>query len=204
MNLTVTNISGTTVYIREFYRELEAGASITVERSSTDLPGMAGLQKLIAEGKVAYAVTYSADELASGLQSPPQAITSDDMHPVAGTDLTAPVVTFRKTFAAGGGGAADDVTIYAANALPFKFRVLDVVAHIVANVALSTLEIRSRAGGLGTLASTVSSATAGRVNGAAPSNATVALTPGALEGLFIRRSDNAVSGEVIVIARIES
>jgi hypothetical protein len=102
--------------------------------------------------------------------------------------------TIRKTFAALVTGQADDVTLYAA-AAPFKFRILDVVAKVSAAVALSTLTLRTATGGGGSaLSSDLSSATTGTKRDDATASATVA----AAGSVYLRRSDRAVAGEVII------
>jgi hypothetical protein len=203
--LTVTNLSGRQFFLADIYKTLEIGEVVTFDRASVDIPNMRALIEGVAASELSLAVVYDAEELASGLMQPPWSVEAQDMAPVAATTPASGLVTIRQAFVAGGGApGADDVTIYAANALPYKLRVLSAMAYIVTAVALSTIEVRSRAGGLGTLAASLSSAATGRVDGTVPANATVALSPGATEGLFLRRSDKAVVGEVILTCRLES
>lgn len=102
----------------------------------------------------------------------------------------------RKPFAAGGGGAPDDVAIYTADA-PFDFQVLDVTAIIATNVGGSTVTLRDTAGGAGTaLSDALDSATTG-----VKRNSTLTATGGIAAGgsLVIRRSDSGIAGELIVL-----
>jgi hypothetical protein len=106
--------------------------------------------------------------------------------------------TIRVAFTALATGAADDVTIYSANA-PFAFRILNVTFLVSAAIAASTLVLRDTSGGGGAaLSSTFDSA----ATGIAPVTAawTASSTVAANGSLFVRRSDRAVAGEVIVIA----
>jgi hypothetical protein len=202
--LTITNLTSGQYNVSELYKTLAAGEAVSVERAASDIPGMKQIIEDVANGVLSMSVVYSAEELATGLMQPPWSVEAKDMAPVAAADPAAGLITIRKPFTAGVAGTADDVTIYAAGALPYKLRVLSAMAYIVTAIALSTIEVRSRAGGLGTLAGTLSSAATGNVDGTVPSNATVALATGATEGLFLRRSDRGVAGEVILTCRMES
>lgn len=204
MQVTITNVTSESVLIQDLYTTIEAGESITVERSSTDLPRMASLQKNIADGNVTISVTPTADEIASGLLQSPQTIQAADMAPVDATDVAAGLVVLRVPLVAGGGGSPDDVQAYAANALPFKFRVLDAWAMVSTGVGASTLNVYTQAAGAGTLvAGPLDSAAAGIVRMTGP-NASALAVPGATEGLFIRRSDDGVAGEVCLLVRREN
>lgn len=204
MQLVVTNISSSPVYIRDLYTEIAAGESVTTERSGSDLSGMTGLIEALDAGTVSVSVTPSAAEIASGFLTPPSAIQAQDMAPVAAADIAAGLVVLRVPMAAGGGGAPDDVTAYAANALPFKFRVLDAWALISTAVGASTLNVYTQAAGAGTLvAGPIDSAVAGIARMTGP-NASALAVPGATEGLFVRRSDDGVAGEVFLLVRRES
>jgi len=165
---------------------------------------MASLQAQMAASAVSLSVVYSASELSSGLQQAPASVQAVDMAPVASTDAAAGLVIIRTAFAAGAGGAADDITVYAVNTLPFKFRVIDAWALVGTAVAASTLAVRTAAAGAGTLLASIGSAATGRNGLAVSVTATAVATPGASAGLFVRRSDNGVAGEVYVLARIES
>lgn len=98
------------------------------------------------------------------------------------------------SFAAGAGGAPDDVTIYNANA-PFSFRILDVTLLTSTAVALSTGQLFSATGGGGTaLSSAMTTVTAGT----ARNNDSVTHTVATNGSVFLRRSDSGVAGEVII------
>jgi hypothetical protein len=101
-------------------------------------------------------------------------------------------------------GAADDVTVFAAGSLPCKMRILDAFAYVSQLFSTSTLQVRSAAAAGGTLCAEMASTVAGRNTQTATVTATQVLTPSATTGLFIRRSNNVVTGEVIIRARRES
>jgi hypothetical protein len=204
MQLVVTNISSDPVYIRDLYIEIPAGESVTTDRAASDMSGMSGLIEALDAGTVSVSLTPSAAEIASGFLTPPQAVQAVDMAPVAAAEIAAGLVVLRVPLVAGGGGSPDDVTAYAANALPFKFRVLDAWAMISTGVGASTLNAYTQAAAAGTLlAGPIDSALAGIVRMTGP-NASALAVPGATEGLFIRRSDDGVAGEVFLLVRRES
>jgi len=70
-------------------------------------------------------------------------------------------------------------------------------------VAASTLEIRTQAAGAGTLLGEMSSNATGRA-GWQTLTATQVATPGATEGLFIRRSDDGAGADICLLCRRES
>lgn len=205
MELVITNVSSSTVLLSDFYVSVAAAASITVTRSASDLPRLRDLQAKLSDGTVTVAVTPSAAELASGLLSAPQAVQAVDMAPVAAATVDSAEVTLRCPFVAAAAGTADDVTIYALNAFPYKVRVLWARAIVTTNIGGSTIDVRTQAAGAGTLLATIDTAVAGPV--AAPSaafTASTVVTPGATVGLFLRRSDRGVAGEIHLIVRRES
>ena len=102
----------------------------------------------------------------------------------------------RVTFAAGTPGSADDVTIYSGDA-PFAFRILDVTLLTSTLIALSTAQLRDTAGGGG---AALSSAMTTAVVGTARNNDTATPTVAANGSVFLRRSDQGVAGEVIILA----
>lgn len=203
--LAVTNISSPpeTLVIREAYVQLAPGETKSLTRDASELSTMQSIIEMVSAGKASIVWTPTAAELASGLLSAPQSITHDDVAPVAASGDFSPLVVIRKSFAAGGGGAPDDVVIRAANNLPYKLRIIGGHAIIATAVGATTLSVRDQAAGAGQLAASFSSAALGHSAWTGP-NATVVLTPGALVGLFVRRSDNGVAGEVVLYARRES
>ena len=200
--IVVTNISSDPVGIGDLYKTLAPGEAVTTSRATSDLEGMAGLQAALADGLVTLAVTYTADEIASGLQQAPSAVEAQDMAPVAAAVIAGSLTVMRIPLVAAIGGTADDVTGLAVGALPFKFRVVDAIALVSVASGGSTLTVRTRAGAGGTVLATCASASTGRNPNAA--NATAVAIPGATEGLFVRRSDNTVAGEVLLFCRPES
>ena len=96
---------------------------------------------------------------------------------------------------AGAGGAADDVTLLT-TALPAKSFILNVQFMTIGLVAASTVTLRDAAAGAGNAYSTaLSSATAGLV---AVATTTRAVAAAVNTSLFLRRSDSAISGVLLV------
>jgi hypothetical protein len=111
-------------------------------------------------------------------------------------DGLAPLLTLRKAFTAGGGGAADDVVIYNANA-PFGFRILDAWLFVSTGVALATATLRTATGGGG---SAVSDAFVASAAGTIKLSAQQQTNTIAANGtLVLRRSDNGIAGEVVLL-----
>lgn len=202
--LTITNLTGSPVHIGDIYYTIPANGSVVVERDASDLSGMVALQKAVTAGQVAASIAYETWETASGLVAAPGSVEARDLAPVAATAAAAVVQTIRKSFTAGVPGTADDVVIFAAGALPYKMRILDVVALVSTNIALSTLTVRDEAAGAGTAAAVLDSATTGRKMPDGSITASVVYTPGVTKGLFLRRSDRGVAGEVVLTVRQET
>jgi len=199
--LQIANISTEEVYLRDIYTSIPVGQTKTVERSATDLPKMHALQEALADGKVTLSVQYSADEVASGLHAPPSTIEAVDIAPVQASAPAAGLVTIYKALAAGGGGSPDDVEIYPAGSLPFKFRVMDFILYVGTAVVASSVEIRDEAGGGGDLLASAASGATGRIPNAEDNTAVA--TPSGTKGLFARRSDDGVAAEVVLLVRPE-
>lgn len=215
--LRITNLTTSPYYLNDLYATIPASTApvpyLDVVRSPAEVSAMRGLEAAVAAGSLSCDVTYSASELAafSSLPQPlasllvPGSVTAAAIAPVAASAVDAAPVVFYKALPSGGAaGTADDVTIYAVNTLPYKVRILGAQANISTAVAGATLQVRSAAGGGGTLASgPIDAATTG-VHYASGPNASVVLTPGAIVGLFVRRSDRSVVGEIVITARREA
>jgi hypothetical protein len=205
MNIVVTNISAVPVPIGDLYTTIPVGGSVTTKRSASQLASMVSLQKAVEAGTVTVAATEESFETASGLAVAPGTVAAADVQPVAAADAAAATFEIRKSFTAAAAGAQDDVTIYAANALPFKLRILDAYALVATiGTGAATLTVRDEAAGAGTAVAVMSSAATGRISPSAAFTATTVLTPGATKGLFIRRADRDAAGEVVIIARRET
>lgn len=207
MDVLVTNITSPSeaVTIGDIYKTLAAsGDNITFSRKASDLPRMASLQALVAAGKVSVVVTPTADELASGLLTSPQTIQAADVQPVAAAVVESPEIVLRIPITAGAGGTADDVTVFALNAFPYKCRILWARAIVGATPGASTVELRTQSGGAGTLLATLNTGALGLVPSPNTGFATSVVTPGATVGLFARRSNNTIGGEIHVCVRRES
>jgi len=182
-------------------KSLAVGEVLTIPRPVNALPAMASVIAAVAAGKLSVSVTPTAAELASGLMAPPQSVQAEDTAPVASSAVVAGVpFVIRKAFTAGAPGAADDVELIAANALPRKFRVLAAFAYFSTAIDATVASLRSRAAGAGTLLGAFSSAVAVSQSSTPPT----AIAPGTLDGLFLRRGDRGVAGEVVVIVQAES
>lgn len=203
MQLTVTNISTSPVPISDLYTTIAVGSSVTTSRSAAQISSMKSLQIAVQGGLVTVTAAPEAWETASGLATAPGSISAGDAAAVAATDPAAATFEIRKSFAAGGGGSADDVIIYALNTLPSKVRILDAYALVSTAISASTLQVRSAAAGAGTLAASMAGTPTGRNPMTLPT-ASVVLTPGSGVGLFIRRSDSGIAGEVVLTCRNET
>ena len=199
MQLTITNLGSEQIFLSDLYTTIAAGGSVTTSRSESDLSRMASVQSAIAAGLVTVTVTPTANEEASGMLSG-LGVTSA----IAPTAAVGENFEVRKSFVAGTPGTPDDVTIFAVGTLPFKFRVENMEAIIATAIGATTLQARTRAGGAGTLLQEVASALTGHQDPTATVTASAVATPGAAEGLFLRRSDRGVAGEVVITCRRET
>lgn len=120
---------------------------------------------------------------------------AENLAPIGALGRAVPFV-IRVVVTAGAAGAADDVTIYNANA-PFAFRIIDVIWLDSTAIALSTVQLRDTSGGGG---AALSSALTAAVTGTARNNDTATRTVAAAGSVFLRRSDRGVAGEVIIYA----
>jgi hypothetical protein len=202
MNVTVTNIASVPVAIGDLYTTIPVGGSVVAKRSAAELSSMVSLQKAVEGGLVTVAAVEESFESASGLAVAPGTVDAGDAAAVAAGAAASPTLEIRKAFTALGAGVPDDVVIYAANALPYKIRVLSAEARVSTAIGASTINVYDQAAGAGQLCAALSSGATGIVPMTGP-NASVVVAPGALIGLFIRRSDRGVAGEVVITARRE-
>lgn len=195
--VTITNGGSSDVYCSDLYTTIAAGKSVSTDRSLAQLQSMKSLQALVAAGSVTVSVAYTADEKASGL-------VGQGDQAVAATGLSDAQI-IRVALTAGGGGSADDVTVHAVNTLPYKkMRIVDAVAYVSAGASAGrTVQVRSAAAGAGTLCAEMGATANGRQGQTATVTASQLLTNGASVGLFIRRSDSAIAGEVLITVRPE-
>lgn len=202
-DLTITNLTDAKLHIQDIYATLPPHGQMTVRRPVTELPRMSALQAAIAKGEAAVSVALNANEMNSGLTSVSGTIQAIDTAPVFEGSIDASPIVLRKAFSAAEKGSADDVVVFPVNGIPYKIRILDVVAYVSKGVEGSTVEVRSLPGGDGVLCATLDSGSPARVASTAPLASTV-LTPGSNAGLFLRRSDRGSAGEVIITARREN
>jgi len=205
-DVTITNLTALPLLIQDLYTSVPANGSITVSRYAADLSRMASLQAAVAAGSAVVSVALTAAEAASGLAVPSATVEAQDMAPVAATVAIGTELEIRKSFTAAAAGAADDVAIFAAGALPYKMRVLDAYAMVSAVSAAGgqLLQIYDQAAGAGTLCAEMSSAATGRAGQTATVTATQVVTPGASVGLFVHRLNRDAAGEVVIKVRRES
>lgn len=199
-SLLITNLSADVVNLGDFYTSLAVGASITVTRAPGEINTLTALMASLAAGDVSMSVTYTADEIASGLQAPSKSVEARDMAPgVIGGDGLDPGILLSFDVAVGGGGA-DELTLIAAGALPYGFFVADVWAKITTAVA-GSLVLNDEAAGAGQVIGTLSTAATGpRIPSTAP-DGPVTVVPGAAKGLFLARSDSAAIGSVYALIK---
>lgn len=202
--LVITNISSGPVPLGDLgSKSLAVGESVTISRPANRLTEMASVVAAMAAGTITVTVTPTVAEVESGLLSPPQAVQAEDLAPVGASVAGAVTGLWRLPMTAGVPGTADDVVLYAVNNLPFKVRILRTWGRIATAIALSTVEMRSQAAGAGTLLGTLDSATTG-LKSDDGQTATTVLTPGATVGVYARRSDRGVAGEVFIEWRRET
>jgi hypothetical protein len=195
--LTVTNLSSAPVFIGDLYTTVPVGGSITTTRNATDLPAMHGLQAAIVAGSVAASIQYSTTESGSGFVGQ-----GEPAGPATG--LSTEIVVRTPLTSGGSSGTADDVVVYALNALPApKLRIIDAYAILSTVVASSHIQLYTQAAAAGTLVTSISSATAGRAGTEVTDTATVVITNGSTVGLFAHRTDRSVVGELFVVLRPE-
>lgn len=178
MQVTITNLSSSAVYVSQLYRQLAPSEAVTTTRTMAQIDADAALKTLISVGTLG--IVYTED-------------TGDDIAFGVLESGIATQLAIHKTFAAGAGGSADDVVIFNANA-PFAFDIVDTQAIVGTNVSGSTLTLRdTAAGGGAALSDALSSATTG-----VKRNAALTSSPSVAKGgsLIIRRSDSGIAGQL--------
>jgi hypothetical protein len=176
-----------------FLANVTAGTAVPTAHDLTTFAG-AGLTYTNVTGIMAVGagsgITVNANDVA---------ITSGGVTPAMISVIASSVattITIYASFAAGAGGAADDVSIFTSNA-PFNFRITEVIVYTTTAVSLSTVTLRSATGGLGSaLSSAISTTTTGQTS----NNNTATTTVASASSLIIRRSDSGVAGEVVIFA----
>lgn len=175
-----------------------ADGIITLAKMAASASGAAaGTPSLRAIGSTATTVLAGNDARMTDTRTPSAASVVGSTIGIVEAAGQSPLIVITKTFAAGAGGSADDVTIFSANA-PYAFQIVDSFIYVTTGIALSTATLRS--------------ATAG--GGSAKSDAYVTTTPGvfrlltlsalpssiAANGtLVLRRSDNGVAGTIVML-----
>lgn len=199
MQIVVSNVSASPVWVSDLHCSIAAGGSITTTRYLTDLSRMVALQGFLEAGTLTMATTPSAAELAANVGM----LGLGTAGAVPSTQLNTQEFTLRYAFAAGGGGSADDKTIFAVNAVPYKFRVMNMYAVVATAVSAKLLQLRTALTGGGTLLAECSGGTAGYEAGTSTVTASQVVTPGSAVGLILHRTDSGIAGEVFVKGRLE-
>ncbi len=198
MQLVITNTGTSPIYLSDFYTNLVPGASITTSRFEADLSRMKSVQDALAAGTITMVTTPTANEMASGMLAG-----LGVSEPVSSTTKIGDEFDIRWAFTAGAAGAPDDVTVYALNTVPFKFRVLDMYG-VISTALAGTIQAQPVTGGAGTILGEISSTATGHQTSTATVTTTQVVTPGSSVGLFLRRSDRGVAGEVVLHCRREA
>lgn len=199
----ITNVTspGAEVHLGSFYKTLAAGEVITLENRDVNEPaGWPDVQEALADGNITVVMTPTADELASGMMAPQQSVEAVDLAPVAAADIAAAEQCFYKPFVATG-AAADDVTIYAVNTLPYKFRILEAIV-VIATAAGTAIDLRDEAGGAGTDLGGFDPSGTGKKD--SDEYTAPVVTPAATKGLFLRRDNGNSVGYALIRVRRES
>lgn len=168
---------------------------VTNVASLDELNRNSDLASLIDDGTLEVVQVPGTDDLVAEKQVTAAAV-ADAAAVGSATGVGVPLV-IRKTFTGLVTGTADDVTIFASNA-PYKFRVLDACAYFSANVASETISLRTATAGGGTLLAPAISGNAAGFARAAGTTPTATSTVAEGGSLYIRRSDRALAGEVII------
>lgn len=191
MLVTITNLSATDqIYISSAMKTIEASGTLEISRTPSEMEQDLGLKAQVVAGSVSLAFTAEASDDVS---------TSSPAANVPATDAAGlgDVFAIRKAFTAGVTGAADDVTVYAANA-PFAMRILDVTMYVSTANAGDTITLRSATAGGGSVqSSALSLASTGVVRNA--HTATVTVAKGG--SIYLRRSDRDCAGEVVILVQ---
>lgn len=204
MDVTVTNISAAPVAIGDLYTTIPVGGFVTFKRSASQLSSMVALQKAVEAGSVTVAAVEESFETASGLAVAPATVAAADLAGVAAAAVVGTEFVLRKAFTS---VASTDIVLFAANALPYKMRILDAYLLISTVQAGSTLQLFDQAAGAGTVITSpaTSAAVAGKIPMLLNGNTSQLLTPGALIGLFLLPSAHSgIVGEVVITARRET
>lgn len=65
MQLTITNLTTSPVYIRDLYASVAVGTPTVIQRTAAQIEAMEGLQAAVQAGSVSYSVVPTATETAS-------------------------------------------------------------------------------------------------------------------------------------------
>ena len=144
------------------------------------------IQALLSAGKISFTVVRGTTDIQGPLDYVKDAASMGG--------------TIQMTYVFGVGvGAADDLTLFAAN-FPFAARLVDAQLLVSTAVAGATAQVRTLAGGLGSAYTDAFSAAAtGRVRDAGAAIVGVAPTLAKNDSLFLRRAVSAVTAGMLIL-----
>ncbi len=198
MQAVITNTSGGPFFVSFLYKTLATGESVTITDTSPEtLNQETQFKKDILAGSIAAVFTEeSADNMI------PQSVDASDIQAVTAAAASGNLV-FRRLFTAPGAGGSDaDIVVVALDGLTDDMRVLEAYMYVSTAVLASTAELRTQAAGAGTVLAEFDTGTTGKKEDTT-ATATVLAPASLTTGLFLYLSDDAVAGEIIIIARPE-
>lgn len=203
---TFTNLLSTPVQVAGGIANLGPVGSTTVSKS-VELPANFN-EKIFEPDLLALRYTFTsaltANEKTLGTSSPSNTLMAPDIAAVPAAAVIGISQTITITVPAAAAGTADDVTIFALNALPYKIVVLDGVFRVTTAIGGSVVKVRTATADAGTNAIEFSSAATGYQTPNATVLGAVTLTPASNVGLFLRRTDRGVAGTLILhVMRVE-
>jgi hypothetical protein len=211
--IVISNLSSSPVFLREFYANLGPAGQKNVKVGPTDtlttvkpagtLGNMDGLMQLLAAGTVSVSVTPDAGEAGSALLVPPQSVGQEDLVKTADT-------TASNTFSSAVPfiikvplvAADTSETVYAADALPYKMRVIDAVAFL-STAGSGSIAVNSKADGSGTALAAPITCAAGLVRPSSSSWTASVVTPLTTGSGFFVTKPAATVGELWITVRKE-
>lgn len=191
MTLTITNTSGGSLSLDYTFDERRSIRALLPKDGTFDASNAATLDELhrnaqfsadLAAGRVS--LTVDADDSSPLPDAPSDVLDSDN-------GLFQPY-TFELAFAAGAGGAADDVTLL--EDVPFACKVVDAFVKVATGNGTDTLTLRDTAGGGGTALSSAMNMGGSDTLSRSALGSSPALAAG--DTIYGRRSDSAIAGTV--------
>lgn len=200
MQAVITNATSEAFFVSFMYKTLAAGESVTITDTTPET--LAQEVQFKKDVEAGYLTVAFAEESFDNFV--PQSVDASDIQTVAAAAVASGNVVFRQLFTApGGGGSPDDITVVALGGLTSDMRVLEAYLYVSTAVGASTAELRTVAGGGGTLLASFDTGTTGKKEDTSATG-TVLATASGTTGLFLYLSDDAIAGEIVVVARPEA